>query len=162
MIKDKKASTLASSQYLLFELPMNYPVSYLEETIFEIQSNGMIPIMAHPERYTFVQKDPNVVYHWIKKGVLIQANFASSLGYYGKASKDTLKKLLKANMIHFFGSDAHEKEKYSLIKKNIEQIKRWISDQQFITITQTNPKHILNNIELQIKMPEKIKRGLFY
>lgn len=140
---------------------MNYSVAYLNEVIFEIQSNGMIPVIAHPERYDFIQKDPNMVYEWIQKGVLIQSNFASSTGYYGNHAKNTLKKLLKANMVHFLGSDAHQKEKYMQINENINQIKRWISEEQIVKITKTNPQHILENKELKIEEPIKIKKGIF-
>ena len=56
LIKEKKASTLANSKYVLFELPMNNNVIYLNEIIFEIKSYGLIPVIAHPERYAFVRR----------------------------------------------------------------------------------------------------------
>lgn len=146
---------------MLFELPMNYPVTYIEEIIFEIQANGMIPVLAHPERYVFVQKKPNMVYDWIQKGVLIQANFASISGYYGTGAKNTLKKLLKANMIHFLASDAHRHDKYVKIKDNLKELEKWISKEEIVKITKTNQEHILKNIEIKIEEPIKIKKSLF-
>lgn len=162
LIKDKKASTLANSKYLLFELPMNYPVTYMEEIIFEIQANGMIPVLAHPERYAFVQKNPNMIYDWIQKGVLMQSNFACISGYYGTSAKNTLKKLLKANMIHFLASDAHRQDKYVKIEENLKELEKWISKEKIIKLTKTNPKHILEDKELTIEEPSKIKKSLFH
>lgn len=101
LIKEEKASTLANSNYVLFELPMNNNILYLNEIIFEIKSSGFIPIIAHPERYAFVQQNPNMLIDLIKQGVLFQGNYASIIGKYGNHAKNTIKKLLKADMIHF-------------------------------------------------------------
>lgn len=162
LIKEKKASTLANSRYVLFELPMSSKVTYLEEMIFEIKANGMIPILAHPERYSYVQKDPNFIGSLIKQGVLMQSNFASITDYYGKSAKNTLKTLLKANMIHFLAVDAHNHKKYDIIQEQIQKFEKIISKEQLENLTTVNPKHILDNTVLQIEEPKPIKRGLFH
>ena len=56
LIKENKASSINNSRYVLFELPMNNNVLYLKEVIFRLMENDFIPIIAHPERYSFVQK----------------------------------------------------------------------------------------------------------
>lgn len=162
LIEEKKASTLANSKYVLFELPMNQTVKYLEDVIFEIKASGLIPVIAHPERYSCVQDNPNFVYELIKEGVLFQANFASISGYYGKQAKKTLVKLLKANMIHFLGSDSHRSSKYEQISENIKQLEKVISKEKIEELTKINPKHILENKEIKIEEPSYIKRGLFH
>lgn len=161
-MEQNKASTLANSRYVLFELPMDHMVNYLEEVIFEIKASGLIPVIAHPERYRYIQQNPNFVGDLIKKGVLFQANFASIGGYYGKKAKQTLVKLLKANMIHFLGSDAHQIEKYDIIEENIKELQKVITKEKIEELTMINPKHILENTEIQIEEPRTIKKGLFH
>ncbi len=161
LIKEKKASTLSGSRYVLFELPMNSKVNYLEQLIFEIQANGLVPIIAHPERYQYVQENPNFVVNLITKGVLFQANFASIGGYYGKRAKKTLIRLLKANAIHFLAVDAHNHEKYDIIQEQIQKLKKIISKEQLEQLTTVNPNHILKNLKLQTEQPKRIKKGLF-
>lgn len=163
LIKEKKASTLADSKYVLFELPMNNNIVYLNEIIFEIKSSGLIPIIAHPERYTYVQKNPNMLMELVKQGVLFQGNFASIIGKYGNNAKDTIKKLLKANMIHFLGTDCHKSnDVYIKMNDIIQELKKILGDEKLEELTETNPRHIIKNEEFNILEPIKIKTGFFH
>ena len=56
LIKDKKASTINNSKYILFELPMNTKPMTAKETVYRLIENGYVPIIAHPERYSYVQE----------------------------------------------------------------------------------------------------------
>ena len=162
LIKEKKASTLANSRYVLFELPMNNNVMYLNEMVFEIKSLGMIPIIAHPERYTFVQEKPNILLNLIKQGVLFQGNFASIIGKYGNHAKSTIKKLLKANMIHFLGTDSHRKKDiYTKMEDIIKELEKIIGEVKLKELTEVNPGHIIKNEEFEIPEPTEIKIGFF-
>ncbi len=141
---------------------MNSKVNYLEQLIFEMQANGLVPIIAHPERYSYVQENPNVVVDFIKKGVLLQANFASISGYYGKRAKKTLIQLLKSNSIHFFAVDAHNFQKYDIIQEQIQKIEKIVSKEKLEILTTKNQRHILENTKIEIELPKPMKKGLFY
>lgn len=163
LIKDKKASTLADSKYVLFELPMNNIIKNLNEMIFQIKSIGMIPVIAHPERYSYVQRNPNMLIPLIKQGALLQANYTSILGKYGHHAKITIKKLLKSNMIHFLGSDCHKKDDiYKKIKESIIELEKVIGKEKLKELTTINPSYILKNENLEIEEPIKVKTGLFH
>ncbi len=137
---------------------MNSKVNYLEQLIFEMQANGLVPIIAHPERYQYVQDNPNFVVNLIAKGVLFQANFASIDGYYGKRAKKVLIQLLKANCIHFFAVDAHNFQKYDIIQENKKELEKIISKEKLEVLTRTNPRHILENTKIEIELPKPIKK----
>lgn len=163
LIKDKKASTLADSKYVLFELPMNNNIKYLNEIIFEIKSLGMIPVIAHPERYSYIQENPNLAITLISQGALFQGNYASVIGYYGKHAKRTLIKLLKANAIHFLGTDCHKmNDIYTKMDEIIKKLEKTIGKDKLEELSTINPKHILKNEDIKIIMPSKIKTGFFY
>lgn len=74
-LKDGKASTLCGSDYVLFEFPLNAKPQNMLELIFEIQKGRKIPILAHPERYRFIQEDPSIILDLIDRGVLMQTNY---------------------------------------------------------------------------------------
>ena len=98
ILKEKKIVSLNNSKYLLIEFSLNNePIKNSVEIIDEIVKNGYIPIIAHPERYPYVQKDIKFLKSLLKKGVLLQANYASIDGYYGIPAKKTIIKLLKNN-----------------------------------------------------------------
>ena len=91
----------------------------LQEMIFEIQVNGYIPILAHPERYLFMSNN-FLRFEKLKKiGCLFQANLLSFTGYYGKEVVKLLDKLVKRKMINYVGSDIHSQIHISAFAKKI-------------------------------------------
>lgn len=163
LLKEKQASTINGTRYLLFELPMTRNISNLNSIIYGLLENKYIPIIAHPERYKFVQEDPNMLIDLINLGVLFQANFGSLIGIYGNDARKTIKQLLKANMVHFMGSDVHRaKTIYPQMNKIMKELSKIISDEKIEEITKKNPELVLQGEEIYIEEPQKIKKfGLF-
>lgn len=159
LIKEERACTLADSKYVLFELPMNTNIQNLNDIIFTIQGAGFIPIIAHPERYRYVQKDTNMLFELVEKGVLFQSNYGSIIGIYGTSAQKTVKELLKASLIHFLGSDTHKKDTiYSKMDLIMIQLEKILNKEQIETLTTTNPQCILDNKQIQIQEPIRIKK----
>ena len=108
------------------------------------------PIIAHPERYKCVQKDPDIVEEYIEKGCLIQCNYGSIVNLYGREAEKTIKTLLKKNQVHFLGSDVHrENGTYLIILDAIKKIRKIIGENKINELTTINPKKILQNEEWQ-------------
>ena len=89
LIKIGVIPTINESKYLLMELPMNNKIIYLDQIIYNLKQNNIIPIIAHPERYLYIQKNPNKLIDLIEKGVLFQGNYGSIIGKYGKEAEKT-------------------------------------------------------------------------
>ncbi len=112
-LKDNKIRTLNNSKYLLFEFPMSNVYSNSLEILQELTMNGCVPVLAHPERYFVFQKHPECMEEYLRAGVLLQGNFTSLFGKYGRAADKTLKYFLKKHWISFLGSDTHHEVKYN-------------------------------------------------
>lgn len=152
-----KASTINNSSYVLFEMPLNAEPMNLYDVIYSMQENKLIPILAHPERYSFIQKEPELVYDLIQKGVLMQANYGSILGQYGEKAEIIVKKFLEGNMIHFLGSDVHRQNTiYKRIPQALEKIRDIIGDKKLEELTTINPSLALNNKKIEIEEPEEV------
>lgn len=146
ILKQNKILTLAGSKYLLMELPLNTNVQYLDMVIFKLIEDNIIPIIAHPERYKFVQEDPSKVRELIESGCLIQSNIGSILGIYGKKAKKTIKYLLKNDLINFIATDTHRKNTiYPLLEKGIKKIEKITGKEKVEELTNLNVQKILNN-----------------
>ena len=104
LLENKKILTLANSRYMLIELPLATNVKYFDYVVYYLEAKGIKPIIAHPERYKCVQKDPDIVEEYIEKGCLIQCNYGSIVNLYGREAEKTIKTLLKKNQVHFLGS----------------------------------------------------------
>lgn len=158
MIQDKDITTINNSRYLLMEMPLTVKPINMFNIIFNLRERNFVPIIAHPERYTFIQSDPFIIYQMICNGCLAQSNYGSILGNYGEKAKILVKKLLEANMVHFFGSDVHRPETiYNEIYDATEQIIGIIGEEKFKELTTTNPEHVLNNEEFEVDSPEELK-----
>lgn len=147
ILKEKKIVSLNNSKYLLIEFSLNNePIKNSVEIIDEIVKNGYIPIIAHPERYPYVQKDIKFLKSLLKKGVLLQANYASIDGYYGIPAKKTIIKLLKNKMIQFLGSDVHDKRTiYVNIPQYIKKISKYLSENEIDELVYKNPIKVIHN-----------------
>ena len=149
LIKDKKASTINNTRYLLFELPMNTKPLFVKELVYELIQNGYRPIIAHPERYSYVQDEINYVRELANLGNLFQANYGSVLGMYGNDAKKTLKKLLKDDLISFLGSDVHRTGQiYTKIPKALKKINKIVSTEKLEKLTTLNAQKVLNDEEI--------------
>lgn len=117
-VKKKTILTLKDN-YVLVEMSFIAPPINLYDIIYEIKVNGYIPILAHPERYLFI--DSLKEFFKLKKyGCLFQANLLSTTDYYGVNVRKNLDRLLKNNAIDFVGSDIHHTKHIEAFESNIK------------------------------------------
>lgn len=162
LLENEQAVALNDKKYVLFELPLNAEAMNLNEVVYQILEKGRIPILAHPERYPFVQKDPNVLLELIETGVLVQSNYGSIIGQYGKQSKNTLKKMLEHNMVHLLGSDVHRPQTiYQKINDAIEEIEKIIGKENLRSLTFDYPQSVIDGRDIDIPNPIPIKTTIF-
>jgi protein-tyrosine phosphatase len=110
--------TFGESRYLLFETSYINSSSYFDEALFRIKSLGLIPVLAHPERYTYLYEDFSKFEQIYRKDVLFQININSLSGYYSKGSQIFAQKLIENNMVSFIGSDCHGMRHMEALKKS--------------------------------------------
>ena len=148
LLKKGECMSLNNSRYVLVELPMHNELLNAKNILFELLKNDYIPVLAHPERYTYLSSDLSFFKEIQEMGVLLQGNYKSLLGKYSKDAKKRLKKMLKNNMITFLASDMHHGESYDLeaaYKKVTKIVKnKTITHQLFVE----NFDYILYNKEI--------------
>ena len=106
-LKEERLLTLADSKYVLIEFPLMEIPRFAEHALYSIQLNGLIPVIAHPERIASVIEDPCILEPLINKGCLLQVNAMSLTGHFGRKVQATAEYLVKSNMVHLMGTDAH-------------------------------------------------------
>jgi protein-tyrosine phosphatase len=96
-----------NNKYVLLEFPLYEIPPFSEETLFKLILKGIIPIIAHPERYVEIQRDIGKLYNLVRNGALTQVNAGSLIGKYGKSTQKTVREMLAHNLVHMIGSDVH-------------------------------------------------------
>lgn len=96
-----------ADDYVLVETMFMAEPPNLSTVLFDMQTHGYKPIVAHPERYHFVFNKPGKAERMKDRGALLQINALSLTGYYGKNEKHTAIQLLEAGLVDFIGTDIH-------------------------------------------------------
>lgn len=151
LIMGKEATTINKSRYILIELPLYNKINNVEDTLYELKIKGYIPVIAHPERYSYFQKNYKEIDSLLEMGVLFQSNYGSIIGNYGKDAIKLIEYLLKNDMVTFMATDIHRPnssiiENFPLIKKKIVSI---IGEEKFNKISNDNILKMINDEEIE-------------
>lgn len=126
-----------AGKHVLFELPVMMKPTQLEEAIFEMNTRGYTPVLAHPERYVYLHGPKMELYTKLKEmDVLFQVNMLSFIGYYSKPIQKAARDLTKAGMIDLLGSDMHN-------KRHLEAMPGALQDEYLLRVL--NQPNLLNH-----------------
>ncbi len=157
LMLQKEITTLNNSKYLLLEFSLNNMHYNAKKLIYSLITNGCVPIIAHPERYRIFQRHPEHLEEYLRMGVLLQGNYKSLFGKYGKDAKKSLKLFLENDWITFLGSDNHHEKNYDL-KKLKRKLKSIIKDDEKIEdLLSNNFDKVINDQEIGIKRYKSIE-----
>jgi len=125
--------------YVLVEMSYINPPIQLYAILFDLQVAGYIPVLAHPERYLFYQKNFNEYYKLKRAGCLFQLNLLSVVGYYGAEITAIAEQLLQKGMYDYVGSDVHHDTHLAAFEnkvniKDVTPLKETIANNQFFKL----------------------------
>jgi len=111
--------------HLLMELPTVVQPMFLDECLDEARRQGLIVILAHVERYTYVQAEGGLarVHAWRERGVRAQVNVASFDGVYGSKVRRAARDLWRRGMVDILGSDLHRPSQLDAVARGW----RWLA-----------------------------------
>ncbi len=101
--------------YILFELPFIGEPPNLATFVFELQTNGYTPILAHPERYTYWHDNFDKYHEMKDRGVHLQLNMFSLIGYYSPQIKKIAERMIDEGLVSFLGSDCHNEQHLAMM-----------------------------------------------
>jgi len=150
-IQAGRLSTLNGSRYLLLELWNQSQLPEVERVIFELRAFGITPILAHPERYSIFQKEPERLGSLLRQGVLAQITASSLVGMQGRTAQRTAQTLLKQGLVHCIASDAHGLHKRPpAIVQSLGQAVQVIGQEKTQQLIEGWPMTIINNVPCRV------------
>lgn len=138
-----EVSTLNSTKYVLVELPVRAEEKSAKATLTAIVKKGFIPLIAHPERYYYVQDNLEILDDYLKIGCLLSGDILALVGKYGKREEKTLKKLLLDNKIFCLAVDAHKPVDYELEVPKKRLLKLLKNEKKVEELLTVNPGRII-------------------
>ncbi|MEQ9467808.1 MAG: CpsB/CapC family capsule biosynthesis tyrosine phosphatase [Ekhidna sp.] len=107
-------------KYVLVESSFVNKPFFFESVMFDLISQGYKPVLAHPERYEFLEGRITWLEELKDTGVLLQVTIGSIGGYYGSEPEKLGRTLLKKNMVDFLGSDMHRMRHLAFLEKGLK------------------------------------------
>lgn len=107
---------LLPQRQVLVEMSYQYERQDFYDQLFQLQLQGLTPVLAHPERYGYYHNEPKVYKRIKERGCRFQLNILSLSGYYGDGVRKMAQLLVKEGMIDYVGTDLHHPKHLAAIQ----------------------------------------------
>lgn len=151
LLKQEKITTINDSKYLLIEFPLHQSVHHIDKLLCELNDKGIIPIIAHPERYRTFQKDYKKILELLEYNCLLQCNLGSISGQYGSRAKKYMKWLLKQHLVSFISTDFHHIPEKDTFNKALKKLDKIISKEEKENLLYQNAKCVLEDKKVELR-----------
>ncbi len=161
-LESGNGATINENRYVLAEPPFNSMPDYVEEEIRSIIALGYRPVLAHPERNTIIQREPDIVRRFIRLGALTQMNTGSLFDHYGPGSREAGEYLLQQEMIHVIATDAHGStgNRVPNLRTGFNRVAELTDESRAWALARDNPLAITEEREIpyrpSVKAPEAV------
>ncbi|WP_102335489.1 tyrosine-protein phosphatase [Salimicrobium jeotgali] len=146
------------SGYVFVEFPSDAVPRYTSQLLYDLQLKGYKPIIVHPERNTYLQGKPSILYDFIQQGAYAQLTAGSLVGSFGKPIKRFSEQLLEARLIHLIASDAHNvKHRPFHMKEAFERIEKLYGPETREAFLD-NARFVVEDEPLFAEPPEHVKK----
>lgn len=149
LLKNGRVWTLNGGRYFLTEFNFGENPDFCSYVLRQCARLGYRPIVAHPERYYFLQRDPELAYEWCTAGYGLQINKGSLLGRFGPQARQTATLLLEHGLAACVASDAHRPyERTTHMGEVKDYLDRVYGEEYRRLLLEENPARILDGREL--------------
>lgn len=160
LLREGKLLTLNGSRYPLVEFDFRGSGESQTRLLQELCDAGYRPVVAHPERYAYVQRDPRLINRWFRMGCLMQVNRGSLLGRFGRHAQAVGVELVERGFAAAVATDAHSfRSRTPRLGDVREVLSREISTLCAKTLLRDNPAMILKDEPLLSMEPEWFYSG---
>lgn len=152
-----KLFTLNNSRYPLIEFDFGGSGELERRILADVILAGYVPVVAHPERYLFVQHDPEIINEWHRMGCLFQVNRGSVMGRFGQEAQMLAAELIRRGFASCVASDAHSSRIRTPWMEDVyHHLRREVAPSAAGYLLWENPRRILKN-----EQPLKLEPELF-
>ncbi len=146
LARQKQLPTLGDTDYLLAEFFFNESRDFMEHVLRSFTESGYKVVVAHPERYHAVQRDPMTLVKWFQDGYVLQLNKGSILGDLGPKPERTAHWALERGVAHIVASDGHSPRRRNTEMQVLRQYLRELCPEEYVeTLLQRNPDRLIHN-----------------
>ena len=116
LVERKEPLLSFGNNLVLVEFSMVSQPFEWKNTLFEMQIQGYQPVIAHPERYAYLDRNKNFYDELKGAGYLFQLNILSLSGQYGSSVAELARYLGKKGYYDLIGTDLHHARHLQALK----------------------------------------------
>ena len=155
LFHEGRLTTLADSRYPLIEFPFTDYGQEATQVLGQVLDLGYRPLIAHPERYVYTQRHPELLNIWADMGCLLQINRGSLMGRFGGAAQALSFGLLERGFVTCVATDAHRSTVRTPLLSDAYQIVREAFGTSYAKLLmEENPRRILQDQEILRDTPD--------
>lgn len=159
-LREGQLLTLAGSRYVLVEPPHKVLIPRLDSFFFDLQSNGYVPILTHPERLAWIEDNYEIFKRLAAKGVWMQLTAQSITGKMGRRPLYWSERMLDDGIVHIIASDAHDTTRRPPgLRAAVDVVGKRVGDEEVLHMVQTRPSGVLNDAAPQELPPMKMAQS---
>lgn len=155
LLRERKLFTINGSRYPLIEFSFRSSGEEETQILQSVIRAGYQPLVAHPERYSYIQANPELVNVWKRMGCLFQVNRGSLMGRFGNEARQMGMALVERGFAAVVASDAHSPGVRTPWMKDVwDSLSKEVSPAAAEYLLQRNPRSIIRNEQLPPAEPE--------
>jgi protein-tyrosine phosphatase len=158
-VRDGRVPTLAGSRYLLLEPPHHVAPPLFEEQVFALMMAGIVPVITHPERLTWVEDHYDLFMRLVERGTWMQVTAGALTGRHGRRPKYWAERFVGEGKAHLLATDAHDtRRRPPLLAEAREAAALLVGDVEAEHLVATRPAGIVANAapEAMPKLPRRL------
>lgn len=153
---------LAGTSFVLVEWPRLRLPPGTVPVLQRILDAGIRPVIAHPERYSGIERALHVAQQWRDVGAHLQVNYGSLAGRFGPEAQATGFRLLRRGWVDYLASDFHGHARLKLYKSEAWAALEELDAEEALTyLCLTNPARILSDEPPLPVPPLRAERGFW-
>lgn len=147
-------------RYLLVELPASMVPPYMDRVLYDLQLQGITPVVVHPERNAAFIREPALVANLAARGILFQITAGSLTGMFGKTVQKTAVGFFRSGRGHCIASDAHSpRGRAPVLSSAVREVERVLGAEVAQVLVRENPGRIIEGREIAAPKPNESKSG---
>ena len=151
-----RVPTLAGSRYLLLEPPHHVAPPRFEATVFDLMARGLVPVITHPERLSWVESHYDLFERLADRGCWMQITAGALTGRFGRRVRYWGDRFVSEGRAHVLATDAHSPDhRPPLLHEARVAAERLVGAMEATHLVETRPSAILADTDpAQVRLPE--------
>lgn len=129
---------------VLVEFPTERLPMRIDDCFFEMNIQGLRPVIAHPERYRPLFRATDAIGGLLRGGALPLLDVMSLVGKYGRRPQRAAERMLGEGVYFAACSDAHRPDDVEIVDRAIQRLQKLVGREHAFALLSENPRRILD------------------